>query len=199
MRTLLVMLVGFSAVTMAETVPEDVNPEISVLETPGAPIVIGNLVQSAVETKGAPTTALTLTVRSTAEPADSFTVRVEIIGGDGEARGFYTHARLLEDVEVRFTVLLTNWSLQKGDRLHVAVIKAHVGNRTWSEGVWTDDPEMELPQGAGCARDFCLAMSAACNVTCKRAGCVLRFKCSMGPKSCDSDCICRQNVICGGP
>ena len=199
MRALLVMLVGFSAVTMAETVPENVSPEVSIVETPGTPIVIENVTQSEVETKGTPTTALTLTARSTGEPIDGFTMRVQVTGSAGNIRGSYSHARLLEGMDsVRFTVLLTDWSFMKGDQLRVTVTEARVGNRTWSEGIWTENPEMELPVAAACAPNFCQQMSEACNVTCKRAGCILTFKCRMGPKYCESSCVCRLNIICGG-
>ena len=86
MRALLAMLVGFSTVTMAETVPE-VSPEISIVETPGAPVMIEGVIQSEVETKGTPTIALTLTARSTGEPVDNFTIRVDVTGPEGKARG----------------------------------------------------------------------------------------------------------------
>ena len=205
MRALLVMLVGFSTVTMAETVPEAISSEISIIET-GAPLVIENVVPSEVETKGTPTTALTLTARSTSEPVDSFTVSIQVIGSEERTRASYSYARLLEDTNaVRFTVLLTDWSFMKGDRIRVTVTRAHAGNRTWADGVWAEDPEMELPVAAACPPDFCRVMAEQCNVACNRstqvhgAGCVLKFTCRMGPKYCESACICRQNVFCGGP
>ena len=203
MRALLAMLVGFSTVTTAETVPEAINPEVSIVET-GAPVAIENVVASEVEAKGTPI-ALTMTARSTGEPADSFTMRVEVVSPEGKVRGVYTHARLLDDAEVRFTVLTDLPLNEKGAQLRVTVIRAHVGTRTWTEGVWTDDSEMEIPQGVACAPDFCRVMAEACNVACNRstqvhgAGCVLSFKCRQGTKYCESSCACRLNVFCGGP
>ena len=194
MKALLVMLVGFSAVTVQ-------TPEI--IETPGAPVAIVStaLIESAVvdeDQRAAP--AVTVTAHSNGyELVDNFTVRVQIVSSEGNARGFVS--RTFGPVEMKdanFRVPLKGWILEASDQLRVSVVTARVGNQTWADGVWTEDPEMELPVAAACAPNFCQQMSEACNVTCKRAGCILTFKCRMGPKYCESSCVCRLNIICGG-
>jgi hypothetical protein len=174
--------------------------EVAVIETPGSPVVIERATLGLSLNRDPTTVLVALQARSASgDIVDQFTARVDVIGEDGRARGFVARSQgPVYPESASYEVPLQGWATGKGD-LRVTVMKARVGNRTWSEGVWTEDEDMEIPQGLACGRDFCLTMSIACNVTCKRAGCVLSFKCSMGPKSCDVECICRQNVICGGP
>jgi hypothetical protein len=190
---LLMLLVGFSTLTTGEG-------EVAVIETPGSPVVIESATVG-LNTNRDPTAVLVaLQARSaTGDVVDQFTARVDVIGEDGRTRGFVARSQGPVYAEsARYEVPLQGWATGRG-ALRVTIMRARVGNRTWSEGVWTEDEDTEIPQGLACGRDFCLSMSIACNVTCKRAGCVLSFKCSMGPKSCDVECICRQNIICGGP
>jgi hypothetical protein len=192
---LLMLLVGFS--TLTTTTGED----IAVIEMPGSPVVIERATLGLNTSRGPTTVLVALQARSASgDVVDQFTARVDVIGEDGRARGFVARSQgPVYPESASYEVPLQGWATGKGD-LRVTVMRARVGNRTWSDGVWTEDAEMEIPQGLACARDFCLSMSMACSyVTCKRAGCVLSFKCSMGPKSCDVECICRVNIICGGP
>jgi hypothetical protein len=174
--------------------------EVAVIETPGSPVVIERATLGLSLNRDPTTVLVALQARSASrDVVDQFTARVDVIGEDGRTRGFVSRSQgPVYPESASYEVPLQGWATGKGD-LRVTVMRARVGNRTWSEGVWTEDEDMEIPQGLACGRDFCLTMSIACNVTCKRAGCVLSFKCSMGPKSCDVECICRQNVICGGP
>jgi hypothetical protein len=190
---LLMLLVGFSTLTTGE--------EVAVIETPGAPVVIESATLG-LNTNRDPTAVLVaLQAHSaTRDVVDQFTARVDVIGQDGRTRGFVSRSQgPVYPESARYEVPLQGWATGKGDQLRITVTMARLGNRSWLDGVWTEDEDSEIPQGLACGRDFCLSMSIACNVTCKRAGCVLSFKCSMGPKSCDVECICRQNVICGGP
>jgi hypothetical protein len=175
--------------------------EVAVIETPGSPVVIERATLGLSLNRDPTTVLVALQARSASgDIVDQFTARVDVIGEDGRARGFVARSQgPVYPESASYEVPLQGWATGKGD-LRVTVMKARVGNRTWSEGVWTEDEDMEIPQGLACGRDFCLSMSMACSyVTCKRAGCVLSFKCSMGPKSCDVECICRLNIICGGP
>jgi hypothetical protein len=191
---LLMLLVGSTALTTGEE-------EVAVIETPGSPVIIESATVG-LNTNRDPTAILVaLQARSASgDLVDQFTVRVDAIGEDGRARGFVARSQgPVYPESTSYEVPLQGWATGKGD-LRVTVMKARVGSRTWSEGVWTEDEDTEIPQGLACNRDFCLTMSMACSyVTCKGAGCVLSFKCSMGPKACDVECICRVNIICGGP
>jgi hypothetical protein len=201
---LLMLLVGFSTLTTGEEVAviETPGSPVVVIETPGSPVVIESAAVGLGTNRNDPTIVLVaLQARSAGRDiVDQFTARVDIIGQDGRVRGFVARSQgPVYPESASYEVPLQSWATGKGDQLRITVTMARLGNRSWVDGVWTEDEDTEIPQGLACGRDFCLSMSIACNVTCKRAGCVLSFKCSMGPKSCDVECICRQNVICGGP
>jgi hypothetical protein len=177
MKMLLLMLVGFSALTVEGEVTETPNSPV-VIETPGSPVMIESALLGFDQNA---TSVVTLYARSAGPAVSGWRVRVYIYDAAGKPRGIHTRTLGSVGPEAQvFTVTLTDWFINKGDKLRVAAVTRE------REGREDSLPTKEL----ACDPGFCAKERVECMRMCNRWG-VDRFYCRQGRDECSSDCECK--------
>jgi hypothetical protein len=168
---LLMLLVGFSALTVEGEVTETPNSP-AVIETPGSPVVIESATLGFDETAAS---VLKIVARAS-EPVDSFTARVRIYEKATDKKPLGMVSRALGPVGLEpqtFEVRLGEWFIEN-QHIRVSVGNVQAG----------PSPKEGICYG------FCASERLACRMDCG-TGCIARFVCKLSPSACESDCQCK--------